>query len=158
MQASTRVGPIEVLLVEDNPADARLMREALRGAKVESQISVVTDGAQALEFLKQQGKYENAPRPDMIILDLNLPKKDGREVLAEIKKDPDLMLIPVAVLTTSQAHQDIIKAYKLHANCYITKPMELDQFARVVQSFEDFWLKSVTLPPRDVHFDGNTKL
>ena len=156
MQATTRERPIEVLLVEDNPADARLMREALRDAKVQSQISVVSDGAQALEFLRNQGKYQNAPRPDMILLDLNLPKKDGREVLAEIKNDPELMLIPVAVLTTSQAHQDIIKAYKLHANCYITKPMELDHFARVVESFEDFWLKIVTLPPKEVHLDGKS--
>jgi CheY-like chemotaxis protein len=145
---STRQGPIEVLLVEDNPADARLMREALKDAKVQSQISIVSDGAQALEFLRHEGKYKDAPRPDMILLDLNLPKKDGREVLAEIKNDPDLMLIPVAVLTTSQAHQDIIKAYKLHANCYITKPMELEHFARVVQTFEEFWLKIVTLPPK----------
>jgi CheY-like chemotaxis protein len=152
MQATGR--PIEVLLVEDNPADARLMREALKDAKVQSQISIVSDGAQALEFLRHEGKYQSAPRPDLILLDLNLPKKDGREVLAEIKNDPDLMLIPVAVLTTSQAHQDIIKAYKLHANCYITKPMELEHFARVVESFEDFWLKIVTLPPREVHLEG----
>jgi CheY-like chemotaxis protein len=157
MQTIARHEPIEVLLVEDNPADARLMREALQDAKIQSQISVVSDGAQALEFLRQEGKYQNAPRPDMILLDLNLPKKDGREVLAEIKNDPDLMLIPVAVLTTSQAHQDIVRAYKLHANCYITKPMELDQFAKVVQTFEDFWMKIVTLPPKEIHFDGGAQ-
>lgn len=154
MQTIARHEPIEVLLVEDNPADARLMREALSEAKVRSQINVVSDGAQALEFLRQEGKFQNAPRPDMILLDLNLPKKDGREVLAEIKNDPDLMLIPVAVLTTSKAHQDIVRAYKLHANCYITKPMELEEFAQVVRTFEDFWMKIVTLPPKEVHFDG----
>ncbi len=151
MDTDIRQEPIEVLLVEDNPADARLMREALKDAKVRSQINVVRDGIQALEYLRHQGQYKSARRPDVILLDLNLPNKDGREVLAEIKSDPDLMLIPVAVLTSSQAHQDIVKAYKLHANCYITKPMDLDHFSRVVQSFEDFWMKNVTLPPREVH-------
>lgn len=139
-------GPVEVLLVEDSPADARLMKEALRESRVSIRISVVEDGVQALLYLRRQGQFEAARRPDVILLDLNLPKKDGRELLAEIKSDPSLRRIPVAVLTTSKAHEDIIKAYDLHANCYIQKPIDLEMFSRVLRSFEDFWLEVATLP------------
>jgi two-component system, chemotaxis family, response regulator Rcp1 len=143
--ADTR--PIEILLVEDSPEDADLTREALEDAKVANNLSVVADGAAALAYLRRQGDYAGATRPDLILLDLNLPKKDGREVLAEIKADDELKLIPVVVLTTSEAEQDIVKSYKLHANCYVTKPLDLDQFVTVVKSIEDFWLAIVKLPP-----------
>ena len=138
--------PIEILLVEDNPADVRLTEEALREGKVKNRLAVARDGLEALEFLRRQGKFANATRPDLILLDLNLPRKDGREVLAEIKNDDDLKLIPVVVLTTSSAEQDILKSYKLHANCYITKPVDLEQFVSVVRSIDDFWLTVVRLP------------
>lgn len=138
--------PIEILLVEDNPADVRLTEEALREGKVKNRLAVARDGQEALEFLRRQGKFANATRPDLILLDLNLPRKDGREVLAEIKNDDDLKLIPVVVLTTSSAEQDILKSYKLHANCYITKPVDLEQFVSVVRSIDDFWLTVVRLP------------
>lgn len=145
---SARIGtPIEILLVEDNPADVRLTREALKDAKVSNVMHVVEDGVEALDFLKQQGKHEGAPRPDLVLLDLNLPRKDGREVLAEVKADDGLKRIPVVVLTTSTAEQDVLKSYNLHANCYVTKPVELDQFVKVVRSIEDFWLAIVKLPP-----------
>ena len=143
--ADTR--PIEILLVEDSPEDADLTREALEDAKVANNLSVVADGAAALAYLRRQGDYAQATRPDLILLDLNLPKKDGREVLAEIKADEELKLIPVVVLTTSEAEQDIVRSYKLHANCYVTKPLDLDQFVTVVKSIEDFWLAIVKLPP-----------
>ena len=143
--ADTR--PIEILLVEDSPEDADLTREALEDAKVANNLSVVADGAAALAYLRRQGEYAQATRPDLILLDLNLPKKDGREVLAEIKADEELKLIPVVVLTTSEAEQDIVRSYKLHANCYVTKPLDLDQFVTVVKSIEDFWLAIVKLPP-----------
>ncbi|HXG31271.1 MAG TPA: response regulator [Thermodesulfobacteriota bacterium] len=146
MSVQGNVKPIEILLVEDNPGDARLAQEALKEGKMNNNISVVRDGVEALAFLRQEGKYAEAPRPDIILLDLNLPKKDGREVLAEIKEDPDLKRIPIVVLTTSEAEQDILKAYNLHANCYITKPVDLDQFITVVKSIEDFWLTIVKLP------------
>ena len=139
--------PIEVLLVEDNPGDVRLTREALKEGKVRNNLSVAPDGVEALAFLRRQGKYADAPRPDVILLDLNLPKKDGREVLEEIKADPALRSIPVVILTSSDAERDIVRAYSLHANCYITKPVDLDQFITVVKSIEDFWFTIVKLPP-----------
>lgn len=146
MSVQGNVKPIEILLVEDSPGDVRLVQEALKEGKMNNNISVVRDGVEALAFLRQEDKYAGAPRPDIILLDLNLPKKDGREVLAEIKEDPDLKRIPIVVLTTSEAEQDILKAYNLHANCYITKPVDLDQFITVVKSIEDFWLTIVKLP------------
>jgi chemotaxis family two-component system response regulator Rcp1 len=139
--------PIEILMVEDNPGDVRLTQEALKDAKVANRIYVVPDGVEAMAFLRRQGKYASAVRPDLILLDLNLPKKDGREVLEEIKKAPDLRRIPVVILTVSRAEEDIIKTYDLHANCYITKPVDLDMFLEVVKSIEDFWLTVVKLPP-----------
>ncbi len=138
--------PIEILLVEDNPGDVRLTIEALKEAKVLNNLSVVSDGVEALAFLRCQGSYEKVLRPDLIFLDLNLPRKDGREVLSEIKQDQSLRRIPVVVLTTSQAEQDIVRSYDLHANCYITKPVDLDQFLEVVHSIEGFWLTIVKLP------------
>jgi CheY-like chemotaxis protein len=138
--------PIDVLMVEDNPGDVRLTQEALREAKVRNNIYVVTDGVEALAFLRRQGRYANVPRPDVILLDLNLPKKDGREVLAEIKADPNLGRIPVVVLTSSEAEEDILKAYNLHANAYVAKPVDLEKFIAVVKAIEDFWLEIVKLP------------
>lgn len=139
--------PIEILLVEDNPADVRLTIEVFKDARVHSRLSVVEDGVEALAFLRQEGKYAHAPRPDIILLDLNLPKKNGFEVLAEIKDDKNLKRIPVLVLTTSQAEEDIISTSDLHANCFITKPVALEQFIRVVESLKEFWLTVVELPP-----------
>lgn len=138
--------PIEILLVEDNPGDVRLTREVLRDGKVNNHLNVVQDGTEALAFLYRQGNYASAPRPDLILLDLNLPKKDGREVLVTIKEDDSLRRIPVVILTTSQAEEDILRAYNLHGNCYITKPVDLDQFIRIVKSIEEFWLTIVKLP------------
>lgn len=138
------IRPIEILLVEDNPGDVRLTLEALKEGKVLNTLHVVKDGVEAMDFLLGKNEY---PRPDLILLDLNLPKKDGREVLADIKQNPDLRRIPVVILTTSKAEQDIIKSYDLHANCYITKPVDLNQFIKVVQSIEDFWLTVAILPP-----------
>jgi chemotaxis family two-component system response regulator Rcp1 len=138
--------PIEILLVEDNPGDIRLTKEALKEAKVLNRLTVVRDGVEALKCLRRQGEYADASRPDLILLDLNLPKKDGREVLSEIKSDDTLKRIPVVILTTSQDEQDVLKSYGLHANCYITKPVELDQFITVVKAIEDFWLGIVVLP------------
>ena len=138
--------PVEILLVEDNPGDVRLTVEALKDGKLRNNLSVVMDGVEALALLRREGKYADAARPDLILLDLNLPKKNGREVLAEIKQDQDLRRIPVVVLTTSQAEQDIIKSYDLQANCYITKPADLYQFATVVKSVEEFWFTIVKLP------------
>ncbi len=140
--------PIELLLVEDNPGDVRLTQEALREGKVRNHLHVATDGVEALAYLRREGKYANAPPPDLILLDLNLPKKNGREVLEEIKADPDLRRIPVVILTVSKAEEDILKSYNLHANCYITKPVDLERFLEVVKSIEDFWLTVVVLPPR----------
>ena len=139
--------PIEILLAEDNPGDVRLTIEAFKEGKLANRVHVVGDGVEAMAYLRREGPYATVGRPDLILLDLNLPKKDGREVLAEIKAEDDLKRIPVVVLTTSQAEQDILKVYDLHANCYITKPVDLDQFLRVVQSVEDFWLTIVKLPP-----------
>ena len=138
--------PIEILLVEDNLGDARLTQEALREAKVRNRLSHVRDGVEALAFLRREGACAEAPRPDLILLDLNLPRKDGREVLAEIKQDDALRRIPVVVLTVSKADEDILRAYNLNANCYITKPVDLDQFIKVVRSIENFWLAIVKLP------------
>jgi chemotaxis family two-component system response regulator Rcp1 len=139
---------IEILLVEDNPGDVRLTLEAFKGGKVLNNFTVMNDGVEALAYLRQQGPYTNSVPPDLILLDLNLPKKDGREVLAEIKADEHLMKIPVVILTTSAAEEDIARAYSSHANCYITKPVDLDQFLRVVHSIESFWLTLVKLPSR----------
>jgi len=138
--------PIEILLVEDNPGDARLTIEAMREAKVRNRIHVVEDGVEAMEFLRRQGRFGDAPRPDLILLDLNLPRKDGREVLAEVKADPDLKRIPIVVLTTSRAEEDVLRAYNLHANCYVTKPVDLEQFMKIVSQIDEFWVKVVTLP------------
>jgi len=140
------VRPIQILLVEDSPSDAQLTLAALKMGKVVNQVSHVEDGVEAMEFLRQEGKYAQSQRPDLILLDLNLPRKDGREVLEEMKGNPDFQLIPVVILTTSQAEQDIIRSYKLHANCYITKPVHFDRFLEVVQSIENFWLTVVALP------------
>jgi two-component system, chemotaxis family, response regulator Rcp1 len=137
---------IDILLVEDSPGDVRLTIEALKEAKVANRLSVVSDGVEAIDFLQQKGSYKNAARPDLILLDLNLPRKDGREVLSEIKNDPKLKQIPVVVLTTSRSEADILKAYDLHANCYIAKPVDFKQFMVVVQSIESFWLTVVKLP------------
>lgn len=144
--ASERARPIEILLVEDSPADVRLTREALRDGKVLNHISTVPDGIEAMAYLRREGTYHDAIRPDLILLDLNMPRMDGREVLEQIKQDPDLKRIPVVILTTSQAEEDILKSYNLHANCYISKPVDLDQFIAVVKSIEDFWLTIVHLP------------
>jgi chemotaxis family two-component system response regulator Rcp1 len=138
----------EILLVEDNPADVRLTMEAMRESKMRNHVTVVGDGEQALDYLQRRGAYAGATRPDLILLDLNLPKKDGREVLQEIKAIEELRRIPVVVLTTSKAEEDICRTYDLHANCYITKPMDLDRFIEVVQQIEGFWLTIVSLPDR----------
>jgi CheY-like chemotaxis protein len=138
--------PIDILLVEDNVADVRLTQEVLTDSKVHNNLIVANDGVEALQCLRQQGKFRDSPRPALILLDLNLPVKDGREVLAEIKADANLKRIPVVVLTTSKAEEDILKTYNLHANCYITKPVDLEQFVTVVRYIEDFWLAIVKLP------------
>lgn len=142
------VYPIEILLVEDSPADVRLTQEALKEEKLHNNLSVVNDGIEALAYLRKEGKYANAVRPDLILLDLNLPRKDGRQVLEEIKNDNGLKTIPVVILTISKAEEDVMKSYHLHANCYITKPLDLNQFLKVVQQIRDFWLTIVKLPPR----------
>jgi two-component system, chemotaxis family, response regulator Rcp1 len=146
--ADEGVRPIEILLVEDNLGDVRLAREALKEVKLLNRLFAVPDGEEAIAFLRREGRYADAVRPDLIFLDLNLPKKDGREVLAEIKSDPDLRRIPVVVLTSSGAEEDILKTYNLHANCYVAKPVDLERFITVVKSIEDFWVSIVRLPPR----------
>ncbi len=138
--------PIEILLVEDSPGDVRLTKEALREGKVHNNLNVVVDGEQAMAYLRRQGQYQNAVRPDLILLDLNLPRKDGREVLAEVKADAELRSIPVVILTTSKAEEDILRSYQLAANCYVTKPVDLEQFIKVVKAIEDFWLVIAKLP------------
>ncbi|MFQ5916549.1 MAG: response regulator [Candidatus Binatia bacterium] len=138
--------PVEILLVEDNPGDIRLIVDVLKDGKLPNKVSVVRDGVEALAFLRSEGQYADVADPDLILLDLNLPKKDGRELLEEIKKDPDLKHIPVVVLTTSTADQDIINAYDLHANCYVNKPLDLEQFIKMVHSIEDFWFTIASLP------------
>jgi two-component system, chemotaxis family, response regulator Rcp1 len=139
--------PVEILLVEDNAGDYRLTKEALKEGKVYNNLYWAKDGIEALDFLKRRGKHADVPRPDIILLDLNLPKKDGRQVLAEIKADEELRSIPVVILTTSKAEEDVLRSYDLHANCYVTKPVDLDKFIVVVQSIDRFWLTIVTLPP-----------
>jgi two-component system, chemotaxis family, response regulator Rcp1 len=141
--------PIEILLVEDNPGDVRLTQEVLKDGRIRNALNVVGDGVEALAYLRREGAFADVPLQDLILLDLNLPRKDGREVLAEVKGDPELRKIPVVVLTTSAAEADILRAYDLHANCYITKPVDLDQFVKVVRSIEDFWLAIVKLPTAD---------
>lgn len=138
--------PVNILLVEDNKGDIRLTQEAVKESKLLINLSVVMDGVEAIEFLRKNGKYKDEIRPDIILLDLNLPKMDGRQVLAEIKNDPDLKLIPVVILTTSRSEEDLLKSYGLHANCYINKPLEFEKFIQVVQKIEDFWLTIVRLP------------
>ncbi|WP_341527564.1 response regulator [Nostoc sp. UHCC 0302] len=147
MSNKLTIMPIEVLLVEDNPGDAQLTRIALEDSKISIHLNVVEDGVEAMAFLRKEEKYSKAVHPDIVLLDLNLPRKDGREVLAEIKGDENLKRIPVVVLTTSQAEEDILKAYNLAANCYITKPVDFDQFVKIVQSIENFWFAIVKLPP-----------
>ena len=137
---------VDILLVEDNEGDARLAKEAMRDSKIRNTLHHVCDGEEAMAFLRKEGKYAKVPRPDLVLLDLNLPKKDGRQVLAEIKNDDGLKRIPVVILTVSSAEEDILKSYNLHANCYITKPIDLSQFMKVVRSVEDFWLTIVKLP------------
>jgi chemotaxis family two-component system response regulator Rcp1 len=137
---------VDILLVEDNEGDARLAIEAMRDSKIRNKLHHVSDGEEAMAFLRKEGKYAKAPRPDLVLLDLNLPKKDGRQVLAEIKNDDELKRIPVVILTVSSAEEDILKSYNLHANCFITKPIDLSQFMKVVRSVEDFWLTIVKLP------------
>lgn len=146
MTTNDTMHPIEILLVEDNPGDARLAKEALKESKLKNNLYIADDGVEAMNFLRKKGKYKSMPRPDLVILDLNLPKKDGREVLSDIKNDDDLKRIPVVILTISQAEEDILKSYNLHANCFISKPIDLDQFIKVVKSIEDFWLTIVKLP------------
>jgi CheY-like chemotaxis protein len=148
MPGSKTMRPIEILLVEDNPGDVRLTQEALKDAKVANTLHVVEDGIAALDFLHRRAPYEAVPRPDLILLDLNLPRRNGREVLAEIKSDDRLKVIPVVVLTTSQAEEDVLRAYHLHANCYISKPVDFEQFTTIIKTIEDFWLSIVVLPPR----------
>ncbi len=143
-----QVQPIEILMVEDNPGDVRLVQEALRDSKIINRLFSVSDGQKALECLRKEGSYADAVRPDLILLDLNLPRKDGREVLAEIKADDDLRRIPVVIVTSSKAEEDILKAYDHHANCYITKPVDLEKFVAVVKAIEDFWVSIVKLPPK----------
>ena len=138
--------PVEILLVDDNPGDVRLTEEVLREQKMRNVLHTVADGEEAMAFLRRQGKFKDAPRPGLILLDLNLPKKDGREVLAEIKQDEELKLLPVVILTTSQAEEDVLKAYGLHANCYITKPVDLEQLITVVRNIKEFWLTIVAMP------------
>ena len=146
MAARKAGAPVEILLVEDNPADVRLTQEALKEGKVYNNLHWAKDGVEALEFLHRKGKYAGSPRPDIILLDLNLPKKDGREVLQEIKNDDSLKRIPVVILTTSKAEEDVLRSYNLHANCYVTKPVDLEKFIVVVKSIDAFWLTVVTLP------------
>jgi chemotaxis family two-component system response regulator Rcp1 len=146
MNAPRSAEPVQILLIEDSPGDIRLTREVLRDAKIANHLHIVGDGEQAMAFLRQEGDYADTHRPDLILLDLNLPRKDGREVLAELKDDPELHLIPVIVLTTSSAEQDVLRSYDLKAACYITKPIDLDEFISVVRSIESFWLSIVRLP------------
>ena len=148
MDSSEKGRPINILLVEDNPGDIRLTKEAFKEGRIKNKLNVVTDGEEAVLYLKKAGKYKDAETPDMILLDLNLPKKDGREVLTEIKSDTNLKQIPVIILTTSSAHQDIVGTYSQHANCYIMKPVDFNQFITVIRTIEDFWLSIAKLPSK----------
>ena len=147
MITASSIKPIEILLVEDNPGDQELTREAFKEGRIANSLRVVDDGEQAMEYLRGVGEYVGVPRPDIILLDLNLPRKDGREVLAEIKQDPELQRIPVVILTTSQAEQDIVASYNLHANCYLNKPVEFEGFIDMIHRLQEFWLSVVRLPP-----------
>ena len=149
MSLGNGLKPVEIFLIEDNPGDVRLTIEALKECKILNNLHVAVDGIEAMSYLNKEGKFKDKPRPDLIILDLNLPKKDGREVLGEIKGDASLKKIPVVILTTSEAEQDILRSYELHANCYITKPVNMDQFIKVVKSVGDFWFSIVILPPSE---------
>lgn len=140
--------PVEILMVEDNPGTVRLTQEVMRESKVRNTMHIVPDGVEALAFMRQQGRYAAAPRPDLVLLDLNLPRKDGRETLTEMKSDEDLKRIPVVILTSSRSEEDVLRAYNLHANCYLTKPIGLEDFVKIVKSIENFWIEVVTLPPR----------
>jgi CheY-like chemotaxis protein len=144
-----RPHPVEILLVEDSPADVELTREALQESKLSNNLAVVTDGEAAMAFLRNEPPYGSAPRPDLILLDLNLPRKTGREVLAEVKADPSLATIPVVIMTVSRDERDILESYRLHANCYIRKPVRFREFIEIVKSIEDFWFSIVTLPPNE---------
>jgi chemotaxis family two-component system response regulator Rcp1 len=146
MTTTSALHPVVILMVEDNPTDVLIAREGFFGARMPNSLHVADDGIEAIEFLNQRGKYVDAPRPDLIVLDLNMPRKNGQEVLAEIKADDNLKNIPVVILTTSKSEDDITKAYGLHANCFISKPLDFDEFAEVVQTIQDFWLSVVTLP------------
>lgn len=148
MSSENYVFPVEILLVEDNPGDVRLTTEALKEQKMYTRLQVVNDGVEAMAYLRKEGKYAKASRPDLVLLDLNLPLKDGREVLKEIKSDDALKAIPVVVLTVSKSDEDILKSYNLHANCYITKPVDLIQFLKVAKSVQEFWFTMVKLPPK----------
>ena len=156
MTIGTMGKSIEILLVEDNPGDVRLTLEAFKESKAKTHLSVVGDGVEAIAFLRREGKYVNAPRPDLVLLDLNVPRKDGRAVLAEIKEEENLKSIPVVILTTSQAESDILTTYRHHANCYITKPVDFDLFIKVVKVIENFWFRTVELPPPPVASDRRT--
>ncbi len=145
---ASRTEPVEILLVEDNPRDARLAVETLKDSKIHNNLYHVKDGVEAMDFLRRRGEYAGVPVPDLILLDLNLPRKDGREVLEEIKEDAQLKLVPVVVLTTSEAERDLVRTYDLHANAYVVKPLDLDRFIEVVQAIEDFWFAIVKLPPK----------
>ena len=147
MRNLSDVRPVEILLVDDSPSDTALTREALEKGKIANNLNCVGDGVEALEYLRQQGRYSKAIRPDLIMLDLNMPRKDGREALKELKSDPSLKTIPVIVLTTSRAEQDILQSYQLNANCYITKPVDFKKFVEIIKSIEQFWLAVVSLPP-----------
>ncbi|MDX1494653.1 MAG: response regulator [Longimicrobiales bacterium] len=149
MTPDDRGRPIDILLVEDNPGDIRMTKELLKESKVRNNLAVAMDGEEAMAYLRREGEHEDATRPDLILLDLNLPRKDGRETLAEIKDDPELKTIPVVVLTSSEADEDVVKMYDLQANCYVTKPVGLDEFAKVVRTIEDFWLTIVKFPPTE---------
>ena len=148
MVGQRAIRTIDILMVEDDPGDVRLTREALKGSKLLHSLNVVEDGVAALDYLRRIAPYQDAVRPDLVLLDLNLPRKDGREVLAAMKQDPALRAIPVVILTTSQAEEDVLRAYNLNANCYVTKPVDFDQFMRIVRTIEEFWLNVVTLPPK----------
>jgi chemotaxis family two-component system response regulator Rcp1 len=147
MNHEAKIKLSEILLVEDNPGDVRLAKEALKESKLLNKLYQVEDGMKAMAFLRQEGNYGDVPRPDLVLLDLNLPRKDGREVLAEIKSDESLKRIPVVILTVSRAEEDVLKSYNLHANCYISKPFDMEQFVKVVKSIENFWFSIVKLPP-----------